>query len=399
MYTHLTPALVALSLFAALVAGYDRYAQSVGDRCAPALVPTNFHEMALSGAMERACVRQKDVLPLFGTSQVDTGGACNPTVFFNAHSTGFQVCRIGWKSEPFIAIAEQVAALGDAAAGKRIVISVVPELFFWDGEAEANFSKVQASQAVFSTHLSLEVKRRLARRMATFPATLSTDPLLRLGVEELADPTLLGVAEYYATLPLGILHSQLLGLQDEWQTLDFLSKHENLRPNRPQRVSSIDWGALAADTRSEYAKQPENTPFGLLNEAWWEKRKGLFLKKQDTYLRPDWLLRDALPASPRWVDVELALAECLELGARPLLLAIPFNGRFADYCGSSAKVRKACYYDPLRALGRKYGVPVVASEEYEYDFLFFQDLEDHPSPVGWLCYDEAINAFYHETGR
>jgi D-alanine transfer protein len=392
-YPHLASALAVLVCFAALTVGFDRYAQSVEDRYAHALAPGWIHEKTLSSAIQRACLRQTDLLPVYGSSQLAVGGRDNPAEFFSAYPTGFGICRIAWAAEPLLAISQQLASLGTVMRGEKVVVSIVPSGIYADGEVDANFSVIEANQTIFSDQLSFELKQRLARRMLKFPNTLIKDPLLRLAIEELIAIDTAGRLVYYGLFPLGRLRVSVLCLQDHWEVLSYISNNKDLNPDLPRKASALDWSALIAKARRDWPSQSANTPFGFLGETWWTKHRDQFLKLKDTL--PDPTFREIYSNSARWDSVDLILATCRELGASPLLLAVPFNGPFSDYRGDSAAVRKACYYDRLHGLGKKYGIPVVTGEEFEYDQSFFYDLYDHPSPAGWAYYDQVLDAFYH----
>ncbi|HET7375061.1 MAG TPA: D-alanyl-lipoteichoic acid biosynthesis protein DltD, partial [Anaerolineae bacterium] len=85
-----------------------------------------------------------------------------------------------------------------------------------------------------------------------------------------------------------------------------------------------------------------------------------------------------------------------QLGARPLIVCMPFDGVYSDFRGASALTRSA-FYDRLRAVAEAFHVPLIDFASHEYDKHFFNDLQNHPSPIGQLYYDWVINAFYHQT--
>ena len=66
-----------------------------------------------------------------------------------------------------------------------------------------NFSPAIADAFIFDSPISLSLREAAARRMLAYPETLAGRPLLRAAVENLADPTPLHLAAYYALLPLG----------------------------------------------------------------------------------------------------------------------------------------------------------------------------------------------------
>jgi D-alanine transfer protein len=85
-----------------------------------------------------------------------------------------------------------------------------------------------------------------------------------------------------------------------------------------------------------------------------------------------------------------------ELGAQPLVISQPIPGIYYDYVGISGQARLQ-YYSRLRALGAQYGVPVVDFENHDTDSYFVTDPNSHLSRLGWVYYDQALDAFFHGT--
>src|SRR5205085_782241 len=151
-----------------------------------------------------------------------------------------------------------------------------------------NFSRLHAGQLAFSTDLSLDLKHDAATRMLQFPATLEQDPLLKLGLETLADGSVWSRGLYYLLLPLGKLQNLY------WQA----------------------YGDKLTQQRSQHS--------------------------DPTFLR-------AVRQAVGWADFDLMLRALRELGARPLILSAPIKGLYYDYWGVSGPARRA-YYQRVREL-------------------------------------------------
>jgi poly-D-alanine transfer protein DltD len=48
---------------------------------------------------------------------------------------------------------------------------------------------------------------------------------------------------------------------------------------------------------------------------------------------------------------------------------------------------------------RAYGVPVLNFADHDRDSHFVQDASAHPSEMGWVYYDQALDAFFHDQLR
>jgi D-alanine transfer protein len=99
--------------------------------------------------------------------------------------------------------------------------------------------------------------------------------------------------------------------------------------------------------------------------------------------------------SAEWTDLELVLGALRDLGAEPLILSMPLNAAYYDYLGTPVSVRRV-YYEKLRELARTYAVPVIDFEDHDGDKYFTIDSGFHLSRKGWIYYDRALDAFFHD---
>jgi poly-D-alanine transfer protein DltD len=67
---HLVPALVAVTLAGCLLAAFDFHARTVEDGYVHALAGDTFHQKSLGNAIQKATLRQPDLLPVYGSSEV-----------------------------------------------------------------------------------------------------------------------------------------------------------------------------------------------------------------------------------------------------------------------------------------------------------------------------------------
>ena len=96
-----------------------------------------------------------------------------------------------------------------------------------------------------------------------------------------------------------------------------------------------------------------------------------------------------------WTDLELLLRTLRELGAKPLLLAMPVENLRLDAYGVSSEARTA-YRERLHQLTSRYDVRLVDFQEHELHDTFMGDFSDHLSPEGWLYYSKTLDDFYHD---
>jgi D-alanine transfer protein len=398
-------ALVAALLLVTVVLCGAAYARRLEYRYLDALAPMMFQQKNQGSAMQRAAFDQPDMVPLYASSELIVAQPYQhqylASAMFQQAPTGFRVFPVGKDNTTCLTILEKLAALGPSLRGKKVVISLSPSAFYNHAMVSpfsyaGNFSHLHASELAFSTDLSFDLKQAAARRMLEYPKTLEHDPLLRFALEKLADGSLVSQALYYAALPLGKLQTLVLRLQDHWEMVAFIWQHDHLKPNVPRRKQPIDWPATLNRAEMVFRQHNDNNPFGFDNQLWQQKISAWAARSQNT--RPDAKFLADLQRGKEWTDLNLLLRELNEMGAQPLILAMPMPGQYYDYLGVTPEARKA-YYAKLRAAVQPFGVPLRDFEDHDEDKDFFIDFSSHLSAVGWVYYDQAIDAFYHGTLR
>ncbi len=397
---HLASALVALSLAAALVGAGVLAAQAAERRAVYSLAPALLPQKVVGSALAAEALRHPDLLLLYGSSEVKSGGAARAGEFFRNAPTGFAVFVVGDAGMTSLLYLQQLAGLGAELQGRKVVISFTPEQLLTLGvtprEYIGHFSQLHARELVFSPDLSFALKQDAARRMLAFPSTVQADPVLRFALQQLAAGSLPGRALYLAALPLGELQLLILRLQDHWEAFWMApTLRDDPAPAAERPRAAPDWPKLLDQAEQLQKRQADRNPFGFGEGAWrfLERRAA----KEKGTVDPRESDRDflaSLAQSTEWTDLELLLRGLSELGAQPLLLSTPLHGAYYDAIGVSLEARRA-YYTRLRDLASRYGVLARDYEDHDADRYFTEDLWSHPSQKGWLAFDQAIDAFYH----
>jgi len=82
------------------------------------------------------------------------------------------------------------------------------------------------------------------------------------------------------------------------------------------------------------------------------------------------------------------------LGAEPLILSRPINGRFWEAVGVSEQAQDA-YYTKLHAVVDPYHMTLVDYQQYANDIYFSIDNVSHTSRYGWIYVDQTLDEFFH----
>jgi poly-D-alanine transfer protein DltD len=272
----LVPALVALSLAACLVAGFDVYARTVEDRYVHALAPDMFHQKSLGNAIQKATLRQPDLLPMYGSSEMRADNTSDGAALFDTYPTGFNVSRIGFELQSLLCVTLQLAGDGSLLRGKKVVlIADRGTVLEYGGNWEDNFSALAAKELVFSSDLTYGLKQRIAGEMAKSPQLLSKDPLLEFATERLAGASLADRAAYFAVFPLGKLSLWIMRLQDHWEVLAYIRGQKELQAAVQRIPAALDWPGLVARASAQDAKESDNNVFHINNVYWNEHKNDL----------------------------------------------------------------------------------------------------------------------------
>jgi D-alanine transfer protein len=290
-------------------------------------------------AIDRLALSQPDLLPVFGSSELIVGAAHDADELFKDYPTGFRPFEVASSAATPIIMMMRLASMGTALAGKRVVISITPAEFYRphleQPSYRANFSRVQATTLAFDTNIPYSLRRDAARRMLQYPTTIADDPILRWGLESLADRSAFGRARYAAVLPLGLLQGASLRLADHWQFVAYVYRHPELHRSETVVPVPINWATLEAHVDADALHQNQNNPFGFRDDYWTENGYKLVRR----WTGPD----DARSAAhgerlhhePRnieWRDFALLL-DMVRSSAGRRSWSAPVLGPFLDYWG------------------------------------------------------------------
>ena len=367
---------VAFILLAATVAGayFER-------RYVHVLAPDLFLQKTQGLELQKAAFAQPDLLPLYGSSELVVSAANKATDFFQTYPSGFGVFSVGKPGSASLILLQKLAATGSDLRGKKVAISISPTYFFRQDVPAAyyngNFSLLQAGEIIYSPHLSFDLKRDVARRMLRYPKTLEKSALLAFTLRQLASGSLMNRVLYYGTVPLGFLENGILRIQDHCETLLYILKRVWRLPVAVTRsLRTVDWDGLIADATAQ-ARKHNNSDTGSVGP---EKGPELFAAGEQN--------------AHEWIDFELLLRGLNELGARPLVLSMPIDGKYFDRFGVGRPYRDL-YYKRIRGLAEVHHIPLLAFEEHDLDEDFLVAHRDHLTDKGWLYFDKALDDFFH----
>jgi D-alanine transfer protein len=380
---HLFAGLIACCVVAAVLVGIEMVAVHLEQATILSTAPELFSLKNQGLAFQRAAACAPNVLPLYASSELTALQVPErANIFFRTAPTGFQVSPVGAGGMAPLNILQKVGALGSDLRGKRLAISLSPGLTTNPGckSYDGNFSLMAASETVFGTVLSFELKQQIASRMLECPSNLEKSPLLEFAVRLLASGRCLDRVVFYALWPAGKAQNTVLEMQDHFAALGrILNK---IKPASSQRLETLDWPELISKASAPKPSDEDKT------------EKPPSLHKQIAPGSSDAAFRIRTDAAPGWTDLELLLRTLASVHARPLLLSMPFDGQSYDETGISRSARDN-YYRRLHALAQQYHFALVEFKGHDEDPAFLYLHRSHLTAKGWVYYDRVLDDFYH----
>ncbi len=364
------------------------------DACVDRMEANYAHELLASGeefnslrslALERTVLRQSDLLPLYGSSELLKPVPHRPQEFFRTYPSGFAVYPVGKAGTYPLIMLQHLGAIAPDLRGRNVAISLSSGWFrereMLPGHYRGNYLPSTAREFLFSKHVSLDLRRHAARRMLCFPDTLDRDPVTAFAARHLASGSRWDHLAYWSAWPLGRLQIFTSRWQDHFEIAGG-SARMGMHPVHAHHLHHhIDWPRAIAAAAHEAGDIPgnETDPFAASVE----------LRENDT----EFLAR--MENSPMWEDLDLLLRGLKETGARPLLFCTPVNGPHYARAGVSRAARDV-FYRRLETAVAPYHFTLRTFSDHDSDRHFEYDHFDHLSAKGWLYYNRSLDAFVHD---
>ncbi len=384
---HLAASTLALAITLVVTVAGVVWCQQLETQYIHALAPEFIDEKLQGAALQKVAFAQPDLLVMYGSSELAKEMPNNASQFFADYPTGFRVFPVGKPGTTSLAVLQKIAAVGRSIHERKVVYSISPGWFFSETVDptyyEGNFSPLQAMELAFSTDLSWNLRRDLARRMIEFPRTIDDQWLLDFALQRLAGDTMQDRALFGVIRPFGYLTQFVGRTQDHFEAaLHILDEEEKLNPEPKRGLRAMNWNevlkraAQFANTTAVQAKKNEVA-----------KRKASKVSRAKGFLQ-------AITHAKEWTDIELLMRTFHELGANPLLLSMPIEDIRLEVYGLLPSARTT-YLERLHQLADHYGFRYLDFREHQGDAAFLFDFQDHLSAEGWLFYNKALDDFFH----
>lgn len=383
----LRSAVLAILIATGLVTVWMAFAIHLEHRWTKYIAPETSDLKNQGAVLQKAAFAAKDVMPLYGSSELVKKIPDRASLLFATYPTDFVVSPIGKGGNTSLIMAQKIAASAVANRGHKLAIILSPSWFFvrtanrehYDG----NFSALQASNLIFNAPLSAELKRDLALRMIYYPETLTKTSFLDFAIRRQASDRPIDRVILALARPLGWLQNGIFLLQDHTETaISILTdRHKELPKPVQSESSQLPWDQLFEEASRE-AKPDVRGPTDSYAKAFGGDQEFL----------------QVLNHAHEWGDLELLLRTLDELHLDPLIISIPIQLKHFEDQGISRGAVEV-YTHRLQALAEKYDVPLADFVDHQEDNKFFADHHDHLTTKGWIYLDKAIDDFFHAPRR
>lgn len=354
--------------------------------------------------VEQSAKRDNNVI-IYGSSELRTLNiSTHPANFFRGQRSGLQVNLVGRGSCQSIIHAINIAAAGDALAGKKVVLITSPQSYVKDGIAPdlfmANFSEQQYLTLMLDDSIPGNIKRYISQRVAeltdkyndiTGSSMYRHDAVGAMSAVAV-NSSLAAAAANMVLQPFFRFSKWLFDMRDIVASRKLIEEvaGKSKEPGQAGAGSGIDWESESELAISEAESLTGNNEFGMLNDYYttYIGRKLNQQKDKDREL--------SYSVSPEYDDLEILLDICKLKGIEPLFVHVPLHGEWSDYTGFS-KERREEYYQNVRDIVARYeNVTMVDLTGYEYEKYFLCDIM-HLGWKGWLEVDKAIERHFGEN--
>lgn len=344
-------------------------------------------------AMQTEAAKREDNLFIYGSSEVGgtrSGDPFHPGNFFPNKKDGFQVELIGRAYCQSLIQAMNIGALGNHLKGKKVVFIISPQWFDKTGltlkNLKVNFSEEQFYAYMNNKNISIDLKRKVAERILKIIGKNDYMKEVKAYCSLIAKDDPYNELKLIAEKPYYNARAFLLELRDKIQTLGMIDNaNKEIFDRGLNNGLTINLGREL----QELSGYSINNPFGFDNI--------LYLKtfKNEIPLMKKFTHNISVNNSLEFQDLKILLETFKEQGIDPLIVDLPMNGRWYDYCGIDSQERKL-YYTKINSIVKPYSFHLLDMSKYEYAEHAFRD-STHLEWKGWIYIDEDIDKYYHEV--
>ncbi|MDD4370856.1 MAG: D-alanyl-lipoteichoic acid biosynthesis protein DltD [Anaerostipes sp.] len=347
-----------------------------------------------------ACVKgitevlsEDQTIPIFGSSELRHGMNSKyhaKAVFRNTDMRPFLIGQAGYQS---LTHTMTMGAVGNSIKEKKAVLIVSPQWFKIGGVKKtafgASFSEDAFIEFLKNDNISADNKNEMIQRVRQL--TKSNKEMNRKINHD--------VAWYYkgqeglVTTPRKEVHNFLVVGKSRSKLIlrkkVLLEKDNKEAKETKETIGTVeepDWNKLKEKAEKRGKIVSRNNGFGMYDSIY-EKSYHQYVEGKKKLKKVNYDYN-----SVEFKDLELFIKICKDLNVEPMVVILPYNGRWYDYMGLKKEERKA-YYKKVNTLLDKYKVKRSDLSNKEYASYYFRD-NSHLLLKGLVDLNEHIYNFY-----
>lgn len=339
-------------------------------------------------ALQKQMLEDDEYLPMYGSSELSRLDVYHPYNYFKVNPEGFTPFLIGRGGTQSFVHFLSFAALGDDLKNRELVFILSPQWFTKEGLDEVhfapNYSSLQAYDLVFNDKLSVELKKKAAKRLLMFDI-VKNDKLLTTMLEGIVYDDVKHIWKARTVQPFGYMYRNILERKDVVMSL-FAVDPRN--PKIDQDLQSLPLNDLNKRAERTGEAESKTNPYWI-EDRYYRKHIADKIGKLKGYKA-----NEAYTESPEYEDLQLILDLLKQQKTKALFISIPVNGPWYDFAGFP-KERRQAYYEKVCTVIESSGFPVADLSSHEYNPFFLKDTL-HIGWKGWVYVDEALAEFHRK---
>lgn len=336
--------------------------------------------------LQHEAFRYRDVIPVYGSSELTVEMDKRAGDFFRWKAKGFQVCPVGAAGNTTFLMAQKIAAQGQEVRDRKVAVILSSTWFRRSGVPKAhmagNFSPLQAIHLLRTSAIDDSLRGRFVSRLLDFPSVMDDHPLLNFYLKDLHQHQTHGWEYKIARKALWGWEA-MLEWEDQMNCAAMAMEHrmEGLENWRARPMVTPLYRMIK---RMEQEETDEDDP-ALLTPGEPLLEDG----------RADGEYLSTMSSSEEWDDFTLLLDTLKQLKADALIISVPLPGVSFEKHGLSRAAR-GYYYRRVETMSVEHGFHVETFSDHDLDQEFIVGATSHLTAKGWLYVDRLLDDFYHD---
>lgn len=384
----LIPVAIVISLLC--IIGVDWYSKArIDENIEKATYYNNIFSRNCSDYTMGKIIDENSVIVLGSSELGASDNLAYPPSLFNSGYSDFNMVLMGAGYLQSVPQAVNLGALHNNVKNGKIVLILSPQWFNSAGltsdEYCSRFEETNFIEFLKNDDISKETKIAISNRINEL---LTSDPTTLARVQKDEEVYL-----YHSLNPF--IYAEMITyncFRDAKMRFQIAEELDSLENNIDYanyvNVDTIDWKDLVAKAEVMGAEECTTNKFGVNDDYYNTYIKDGYEAYKGSYAG------ESYTSSPEFSDLRLFLDVCKETGIEPLIISVPVNGRWYDYCEFS-KADRNTYYQMVRDICAEYDVKLADFSDKEYELYFLRDIM-HMGWKGWAYLDRSVYNFYND---